>query len=140
MHHFCPLDKDKLCDYTFITQLTKTFSWKGPGDPDLRGRGFLSVSQFSCIDILHVIYAFHGSLIINAGNAVRFLFDFCTQKNIGESEGAPGTQAPSPGVYILSFLCIFRQKILQNKRLAHALWELVFPENPGSATEKFSFR
>ena len=73
---FSPLDKDKLGDYTFITQLTKTFSWKGPGDPDLRGRGFLSVSQFCCISILHVIFAFHGTLITYATNAISLSFDF----------------------------------------------------------------
>ena len=47
---------------------------------------------------------------------------------------APGTR-PLLGVQILSFSYSFRQKELQNNRLAHRLWELApQKENPGSAT------
>ena len=140
MQHFCPLEKDKLCDHTFITQLTKRYSWKAPGDPDLSGRGFLSISQFCCINTLPVIYVFYGCLIIIAGNAVRFLFDFCTQKSIGRSKGRQGRKPPLPGSKFFHFYAFFGKKFCKIKRLAHPLWELVPQENPGSATEKFFFR
>ena len=47
--------------------------------------------------------------------------------------------ARPPGVEILSYSCSFRQKNLQNIRLAHRLWELALPtqENPGLTTDQF---
>ena len=47
-----------------------------------------------------------------------------------------GVQICTLGVQVLSFSCSFRQKKLQNNRLAHRIWELMPnpQENLGSAT------